>query len=88
MAPAPLPAGASTIKSGGMVAGAAPTIWKTWVEGVKGFGDLRLAVIIGECGDIGACRNPSCLWKRMSVKTLQQKYGHHHPDWQQDAAEA
>jgi integrase len=24
----------------------------------------------------------------MSVKTLEQKYGHHHPDWQQDAAEA
>lgn len=23
----------------------------------------------------------------MSVKTLEQKYGHHHPDWQQEAAE-
>ncbi|MCZ4500999.1 MAG: hypothetical protein JWQ74_3554 [Marmoricola sp.] len=45
-------------------------VWKEWVEGVKGFGDLRLSIIIGECGDIGGYRNPSCLWKRMGLAVI------------------
>lgn len=45
-------------------------VWKSWAEGVKGFGDLRLAIIVGECGDIGGYRNPSCLWKRMGLAVI------------------
>lgn len=45
-------------------------VWKAWAEGVKGLGDLRLAVIVGECGDIGAYRNPSCFWKRMGLAVI------------------
>jgi hypothetical protein len=45
-------------------------IWKAWVEGVKGFGELRLAVLVGECGDFAAYRNPSCLWKRMGLAVI------------------
>lgn len=44
-------------------------VWP-WVENVKGLGDLRLAIIVGECGDIGAYRNPSCLWKRMGLAVM------------------
>lgn len=45
-------------------------VWKSWAEGVKGLGDLRLAIIVGECGDIGDYRNPSCLWKRMGLAVI------------------
>lgn len=45
-------------------------VWKAWAEGVKGLGALRLAVIVGECGDIGSYRNPSCLWKRMGLAVI------------------
>lgn len=45
-------------------------VWKNWAESVKGLGDLRLALLVGECGDIGSYRNPSCLWKRMGLAVI------------------
>lgn len=47
--------------------GKALPVWKSWGEGVKGLSALGLAIIVGECGDIGTYRNPSCLWKRMGL---------------------
>lgn len=41
-----------------------------WVAEVKGFGPLNLAAIIGEAGEIGSYRNPSCLWKRMGLAVI------------------
>ncbi|ESX78509.1 hypothetical protein [Mesorhizobium sp. LSHC414A00] len=38
-----------------------------WARAVKGFGDVSFATIVGECGDIGTYRNPSCVWKRMGL---------------------
>jgi hypothetical protein len=38
-----------------------------WVADVRGFGDLNLAGIVGECGEIASYRNPSCLWMRMGL---------------------
>jgi hypothetical protein len=45
-------------------------VWADWAEGVKGFGALRLSAIVGEAGDIGSYRNPSCLWKRMGLAVI------------------
>ncbi len=36
----------------------------------KGFGPFNLAALIGECGDVAAYRNPSCLWKRMGLAVI------------------
>lgn len=44
-------------------------VWP-WVSTVKGFGDLNLAAIIGEAGDISLYRSPSCLWKRMGLAVI------------------
>lgn len=44
-------------------------IWP-WVASVKGFGDLNLAAVVGEAGDIGTYRNPACLWKRMGLAVI------------------
>lgn len=41
-----------------------------WVGEVKGFGDLNLAAIVGEAGEIASYRNPSCLWKRMGLAVI------------------
>jgi hypothetical protein len=41
-----------------------------FVKNVRGFGALNLAGLIGECGDILAYRNPSCLWKRMGLAVI------------------
>jgi len=38
-----------------------------WVKAVNGFGDVSFATVVGECGDIGSYRNPSCIWKRMGL---------------------
>lgn len=38
-----------------------------WVESVRGVGLGSLAAIVGESGDVGSYRNPSCLWKRMGL---------------------
>jgi hypothetical protein len=52
-----------------LVARALP-IWLAHVKAVKGFGDLRLALIVGECGDIGSYRSVSGLWKRMGLAVI------------------
>ena len=44
-------------------------IW-AWVSEQKGFGPLNLAAIVGESGEIGSYRNPSCLWKRMGLAVI------------------
>ncbi len=41
-----------------------------WVKTVKGLGDVSFATIVGECGDIGSYRNPSCVWKRMGLAVI------------------
>ena len=41
-----------------------------WVQSVKGLGAVSFATIIGEAGDIGTYRNPSCLWKRMGLAVI------------------
>lgn len=40
------------------------------VAKMKGFGPNNLAALIGEAGDIGLYRNPSCLWKRMGMAVI------------------
>lgn len=37
------------------------------VECTRGFGDLGLAVIVGEAGNLAAYSNPSKLWKRLGL---------------------
>lgn len=44
-------------------------VWP-WVVSVRGFGDLNLAAVVGEAGDVGSYRNPSCLWKRMGLAVI------------------
>lgn len=44
-------------------------VWQ-WAEGIRGLGDLRLAVIVGECGDIGSYKSVSALWKRMGLAVI------------------
>lgn len=44
-----------------------------WAKAVKGFGDVSFATIVGECGDIGTYRNPSCVWKRMGLAVFDGK---------------
>lgn len=41
-----------------------------WMQSVKGFGELNLVGIVGEAGDVGSYRNPSCLWKRMGLAVI------------------
>lgn len=41
-----------------------------WAEGVRGFGALSLACIVGEAGDLAAYANPSKLWKRMGLAVM------------------
>ena len=44
-------------------------VWQ-WVEGIKGLGDLRLAILVGECGDIGSYKSASAVWKRMGLAVI------------------
>lgn len=44
-----------------------------WAKDVKGFGDISLATIVGECGDIGTYRSVSAVWKRMGVAVINGK---------------
>jgi hypothetical protein len=47
-------------------------VWP-WVGAVYGFGDLGLAQIVGECGDLGNYSNPAKLWKRMGLHVVDGK---------------
>jgi hypothetical protein len=42
-------------------------VWSAWCEGVRGFGAMSLAVIVGEAGDLCDYANPGKLWKRMGL---------------------
>lgn len=44
-------------------------VW-AWAEGVRGLGDLRLAIIVGECGDLGSYKSVSAVWKRMGLAVI------------------
>lgn len=44
-------------------------IW-SWAANVRGFGDLNLAAIVGEAGDIGSYKSVSALWKRMGLAVI------------------
>lgn len=41
-----------------------------WAKGVRGLGDLSLAAIVGEAGDIGKYRSVAALWKRMGLAVI------------------
>lgn len=41
-----------------------------WAKSVYGFGDLSLAAIVGEAGDVGSYKSVSALWKRMGLAVL------------------
>lgn len=42
-------------------------VWAAWCVGVCGFGELGLAVVVGEAGNLGNYTNPAKLWKRMGL---------------------
>lgn len=41
-----------------------------WAQGIHGFGDLSLAKVIGETGDLSNYDNPSRVWKRMGLAVI------------------
>lgn len=41
-----------------------------WAKGVYGFGELSLAAIVGEAGDLNNYSNPAKLWKRMGLAVI------------------
>lgn len=47
-------------------------VWP-FVEKIRGFAALGLAIIVGEAGDIGTYANPGKLWKRFGVAPLDGK---------------
>jgi hypothetical protein len=44
-------------------------VWP-WVESVRGFGAVSLAVIVAEAGDLSNYDNPAKLWKRMGLAVM------------------
>ena len=42
-------------------------VWKAWAKGVIGFGEVSLAVIVGEAGDLSLYDDKSKLWKRLGL---------------------
>lgn len=44
-----------------------------WAKAVHGFGDLGLAVLVGEAGDIGSYRKKGHLWKRLGLAPFRGK---------------
>lgn len=45
-------------------------VWP-WVEQVKGFGDLGLAIIVGEAGDLSNYATKERLWKRLGLAVIE-----------------
>lgn len=41
-----------------------------WSEGIRGFGPMRLAIIVGEAGDLSQYANPGKLWKRLGLAPI------------------
>lgn len=52
-------------------------IWSEWASRIMGVGELSVATIIGEAGDLRHYRNESALWSRMGVAV---KDGHRQGD--------
>jgi hypothetical protein len=46
-----------------------------WVESVRGFGAVMLAIIVGECGDLSSYANPGKVWRRMGCAPFQGRMG-------------
>lgn len=44
-----------------------------WVAGVRGFGLMNFARIIGEAGDLSLYANPGKLWKRLGLAPIESK---------------
>ena len=44
--------------------------WK-WVEGIVGFGDLGLAIIVGETGDLSGYATKERVWKRLGLAVVE-----------------
>lgn len=53
-------------------------VWSQWAEGVRGFGVMSLATIVGEAGDLGNYPTKGHLWKRFG---LAPKAGHAYATW-------
>jgi len=47
-------------------------VWP-WVEAIRGFGALGLAIIVGECADLSNYANPAKVWKRMGLAVIDGK---------------
>lgn len=45
-------------------------VWP-WVEQIKGFGDLGLAIIVGEAGDLSNYATKERLWKRLGLAVIE-----------------
>lgn len=41
-----------------------------WAKNVKGLGDVSLATLVGECGDIGTYKSVSAVWKRLGLAVM------------------
>jgi hypothetical protein len=44
--------------------------WQQWGEGVRGFGEMSMAAIVGEAGDLHDFANPAKLWKYMGMALI------------------
>jgi len=42
-----------------------------WAVATRGFGELGLAQIVGECGDLSLYSNPAKLWKRLGLAVIE-----------------
>lgn len=47
-------------------------IWESWGKGVRGLGDLGMAVILAECGDLNKYANPAKVWKRLGLAPFEK----------------
>lgn len=48
-------------------------VWRAFAEGVLGLGELGLAVLIAEAGDLSNFPNPGKVWKRLGLAPLNGK---------------
>ncbi|CAH1656863.1 hypothetical protein CHELA1G11_11183 [Hyphomicrobiales bacterium] len=44
-----------------------------WAKSIKGLGEMSLAGIVGECGDVGTYKSVSAVWKRMGLAVIDGK---------------
>ena len=47
-------------------------IWTIWGKSVRGLGELGLAVVIGETGDLSNYANPAKVWRRLGLAPFQK----------------